>query len=262
MAHSDTRLRLPQVTLCAVTSVNVAATLHALHRCLEQVAFAGCKLLTDAPVESDHSEVTVVRIPRLKSAWDYSHFMLSSLADHISTSHCLVAQWDGYVLDADRWRPEFLDYDYIGASWPQFDDGHDVGNGGFSLRSRRLCEACRHPSFLASHPEDLAIGRTNRHWLESQGMRFAPRELANAFAAERAGEIDAGFGFHGVFNMPVAIGVEAFWETYRCLDDRSTFRRDFGSLLNDVRQGERHIQRSARMVLDRITDPLRRRARS
>jgi hypothetical protein len=68
------------------------------------------------------------------------------------------------VFDAARWRDAFLEYDYIGASWLQFDDG----NGGFSLRTRRLMELCRDPAFVPVHPEDLAIGRTNRAWLESQ----------------------------------------------------------------------------------------------
>lgn len=258
---ADARLSLPQVTLCAVTSVNVQATLHALQRCLEQVSFGACLLMTDEPIKSCHPEITVVPIGRLESSRDYSRFMLSSLADHIETSHCLVVQWDGYLLDAGQWRPEFLDYDYIGATWPHFNDGHDVGNGGFSLRSRKLVEACRHPSFAGQHPEDVAIGRTNRDWLESQGMRFAPRILADAFAAERTGRIGAAFGFHGIFNMPAAIGVDAFWETYRSLDDRSTLAKDFGSILKDVRRGAQPVSRSARMVIDRVVEPLQRKVR-
>lgn len=252
-SQADLRLALPQVTLCAVTSVNVQATLHALQVCLDQIAFADCKLLTDASVQSNHPEITIVPIRRIKSAREYSHFMLSELVDHIDTPHCLVAQWDGYVLDARRWRSEFLDYDFIGASWPHFHDGLDVGNGGFSLRSRRLMEACRDPCFIAKHPEDVAIGRTNREWLENKGLRFAPRDLADIFAAERAGHLDTCFGFHGVFNMPAAIGIEAFWEIYCLLDNRSTVWHDLGSLLKDVRRGAQPISRSARMLLDRVS---------
>jgi hypothetical protein len=251
-AQTGPRLALPQVTLCAVTSINVTATLNALQACLEQVSFAACKLLADTPAMPEHPEIEVVPIRRLNSSHDYSRFMLSELVDHVDTSHCLVVQWDGYVLDAQQWRPQFLDYDYVGASWPQFDDGHDVGNGGFSLRSRRLMEACRDPAFVGCHPEDLAIGRANRPWLESKGLRFAPRELADVFAAERAGNVNAAFGFHGVFNMPAAIGVDVFWQAYRDLDDRSTIWHDFGSLWNEVGRGSRPISRSARMLIDRV----------
>lgn len=253
--YEHTRLALPQITLCAVTSVNVAATLRALHACLAQIEFADCKLFTNADIKPRHPEITVVPILRLESSRDYSRFMLAELVEHIQSSHCLVVQWDGHVLDARRWQPAFLDYDYIGASWPHFDDGREVGNGGFSLRSRRLMDACRDPGFVGCHPEDLTIGRTNRAWLESQGLRFAPRNVADAFSAERAGSIHAGFGYHGVFNMPAAIGVDAFWDVYRDLDDRTTVWHDFGSLLKQIGRGARPLPRSARMVIDRLTEP-------
>ena len=97
-------------------------------------------------------------------------------------------------------------------------DGLDVGNGGFSLRSRRLLEICRSPQFLFSHPEDVAIGRHNRPWLVAQGVRFAPRELADSFSAERASSVKAAFGFHGVWHMPQLIGADRFWEAYCELD--------------------------------------------
>ncbi|WP_037494886.1 DUF5672 family protein [Sphingomonas sp. KC8] len=251
---SPNRLALSQVTLCAVTSVNVEATVRALEACLEQVAFADCMLFTDAPVRSGHPDIRVMPITRLDSTAAYSNFMLFQLADYVKTSHCLIVQWDGYVLDARRWRAEFLDCDYIGASWPQFDDGHDVGNGGFSLRSRRLMDACRSAEFVSGHPEDVAICRTNRAFLDRQGMRFASRELADLFAAERAGDPTVSFGFHGIFNMPQVIGVEAFWDTYRTLDDRSSLSRDFGPLLKALRNGRGSIFRAIRMIADRACD--------
>ena len=246
------RLALPQVTLCAASSVNVEATLRALEASVAQIDFAACKLFTDAPIKPGHPAISIVPISRLASSVAYSEFLLSQMVDHVDTSHCLVAQWDGYVLDAARWQPEFLNYDYIGASWPQFDDGHDVGNGGFSLRSRRLMEACRDPQFKALHPEDIAIGRTNRSWLEGRGMRFAASELADLFATERRGDLQTSFGYHGVWNMPRAIGIEAFWRVYRELDDRSTVGHDFSSILNDVRHGRGGQLRMARMIADHI----------
>lgn len=238
--------------MCAVTSVNVQATLRALHASLDQVAFGACKLLTDRPVERGREGIQVVPIAPIRSGAAYSRFLLRDLAGHIATSHCLVVQWDGHVLDARRWSDEFLRYDYVGASWPQFDDGHDVGNGGFSLRSRRLMQACCHPDFPASHPEDVAIGRTARPWLEAQGLRFAPRPLADRFSAERAGDLRASFGYHGVFNMPDAIGEDAFWQVYRGLTDRATIRHDFGLLLRRMARGSGGGGRAMRMLADRV----------
>ncbi|WP_354958508.1 DUF5672 family protein [Sphingobium sp. CECT 9361] len=230
--------------------MNVAATMRALEVSVAQVNFAACKLFTDAPVTAHHPDITVIPITRLGSTQAYSDFLLSQMVDHLETSHCLVVQWDGHVLDTRRWRHDFLNYDYIGARWPQFADGHDVGNGGFSLRSRRLMEACREPQFLACHLEDIAIARLNRTWLEGKGLRFASGALADLFATERAGDLETSFGYHGVWHMPRTIGVEAFWQVYRDLDDRSTIKRDFMAILKIVGRGAGGASRMGRMILD------------
>jgi hypothetical protein len=224
----------------------------ALETCLEQIDFPACKLFTDAPVRDCHPSIEIVPIDRLSSSLDYSNFLLLKLVDYIQTSHCLVVQWDGHVLDAERWQMKFLEYDYIGASWPQFDDGYDVGNGGFSLRSRRLMEACREPEFHGGHAEDVAIGRINRRWLEERGMRFAPKALADIFSVERAGHAGASFGYHGVFNMPRAIGIDTFWKIYRELDDLRTIQHDFFTILKDVRHGQNGLRRAVKMTADRL----------
>lgn len=248
------RLSLPQVTVCAVSSVNLAATIRALTECIAQVAFAETILFTDTDVQPDHPGIRVEPIERLASSAAYSDFVLRKMVDRVTTSHCLVVQWDGHIIDATRWQPEFLNYDYVGAGWPQFDDGHDVGNGGFSLRSKRLMEACRAPGFAAHHPEDLAIGRTNRAWLEAQGLRFAPRDVADLFAAERAGDPAVSFGYHGVFLMPRVLGAEGFWQIYRTLDDRSSLQPDFVDLLRMLITGHAPFLRLARMIGNWIMD--------
>lgn len=250
------RLALPRVTLCAASSVNVQATIRALEISLAHIEFAACKLFSDSGLAADHPDITVVPIPRLASASAYSAFMLDGLVDHIDTSHCLVVQWDGHVIDARRWQPAFLDYDYIGASWPQFADGHDVGNGGFSLRSRRLMELCRLPGFHASHPEDVAVARVNRVWLEGQGMRFAPRAVADSFSAERAGSPQDSFGYHGVWHMPRAIGEVAFWDVCSNLDDLGTIRHDIASLVKQLAPGPGGWRRALRLVTDVVRHAL------
>lgn len=249
---------MPQVTLCAVTSVNVAATVQALETCLAQIAFANCLLFTDAAPVVRHPAIRIMPIARLTSSAAYSDFLLNHLVDHVLTSHCLVVQWDGHVLEAGRWDPHFLECDYIGATWPQFDDGHDVGNGGFSLRSRRLMELCRLPPFRQLHPEDLAIGRTNRAWLERQGMIFADRELADRFSAERTGDLHATFGYHGAFNMPRAIGPAAFWTLYRQLDDIGTVQQDFWTIAKELWSLRGALARIPRMAADCLRNRYRR----
>jgi hypothetical protein len=252
------QLNLPQVTLCAVTSVNVAATVRAMAVSMRQIAFADCVLLTHAPVADPPEGLRVVPIGRIASSAAYSRFVLGELAEHVATPHCLLIQWDGHVLDAARWQDAFLDYDYIGARWPQFDDGHDVGNGGFSLRSHRLLRLCQDSRFATDLAEDLAIGRRHRAWLEQHGIRFAPPALADAFSAERAGDVATAFGYHGVFNMPRALGADGFWQVYGELDEMTTVRHDFRALLRDMLRGPHGIARATRMIADRLF-PKRRR---
>jgi hypothetical protein len=244
-----TKLNLPTVTLCAATSVNVEATISALRSCLNQIDFADCLLMTDAMVQCDHPGIRVVPIARLNSSRDYSFFILKSLADHIRSTHCLVVQWDGFVLDASCWTREFLTSDYIGAPWPQFDDAYAVGNGGFSLRSRKLLDACRDPSFLASHPEDIAVCRVNRALLESRfGIRFADQATAERFAFERTATGKPAFGFHGIFNMMPATGTEQFWRLYSSLDDASTAFTDYRTLMRQLGAGRHAWRRRLRLT--------------
>lgn len=247
------RLRLPGVTLCAATSVNVAATILALKQCLNLVEFADCLLLTDAAVGEPDPRISVTPIAPIASSADYSDFLLVKLIDYVSSPHCLIVQWDGFVLDADRWAPDFLDYDYIGAPWPQFSHGHDVGNGGFSLRSRRLLEACRDSRFHKSHPEDVAICRVNRELLEREHqIRFADRLTASRFAFERGPPDEPTFGFHGVFNMIPVLGPDRFWEVYRTLDDRRTAFVDYRRIMGQLGGGRSRMKRRIQLTRDLV----------
>jgi hypothetical protein len=213
------RPALPDVTLVAVTSVALSATLDALHASMQQAEFGQVLLLSDQPPPPDASPaIGWRRIDRLGSRDDYSRFMLRDLAGYVGTTHVLCVQWDGFVLDGGAWDPRFLDYDYIGAVWPQFHDGLNVGNGGFSLRSLRLLEACAKIPLDELQVEDVLIGRVYRPQLEDQGVRFAPEPVARRFAYERTAPTGAEFGFHGAFNLVRLLKPAESLELFRRLD--------------------------------------------
>ena len=197
------RLDLPQVTLVAASSIALPATLRAMRESMQQIRFGGAILFSDRLPEGETLDgIEWRRIAPLRSRRAYSEFFLRHLHAHVTTSHVLCVQWDGYVLDASHWRADFLGYDYIGAPWPHFDQGGSVGNGGFSLRSRRLLEACRDLDLAPGEAEDIAICRTHRAFLECErGIRFAPEEAARLFAYERHSPTGQEFGFHGAFNL-------------------------------------------------------------
>lgn len=194
---------LASVTLVAITSVARDATVKAMLRSLDQASFNKALFLSDQPPQlSLGDEIEWRRIMPLRSKQDYSNFVLRRLNDHIDTSHALVTQWDSFILDGRSWDGHFLDYDYIGAPWPHFSDLKRVGNGGFSLRSKRLLEACVSLADMPGEAEDVQICRIFREHLEQRhGLQFAPEEIARQFAFERSARLGTEFGFHGVFNM-------------------------------------------------------------
>ena len=196
-------LELPSVTLCAIDTRTPSLALRSLVLSMKKIEFANALLLTKA----DHglgnipANVQTIKIPELKSIEEYSHFVLKGLRPHIKTSHVLLIQWDGYVLNAGAWQPQFLDFDYIGAPWHRLPPDRAVGNGGFSLRSLKLLEAMENSEFTAKHPEDLCICHHNRELLEKNHIRFAPLELAMVFSQERVTSEQSSFGFHGAFHF-------------------------------------------------------------
>lgn len=192
---------LTSVTLVAVTSVALELTIEALRASMAEARFGDVLLLSDQRLPDNCPGIRWHHIEPITSREAYSRFMLRDLAQHITTKHALCVQWDGYVLDGRAWVPAFLDYDYIGAPWPHFSDSFNVGNGGFSLRSRRLLEACRELPITEPPLEDIIIGRRCRSHLEQKGMRFAPEDIARRFSYERFPPTGSEFGFHGVFNL-------------------------------------------------------------
>jgi len=197
-------LELPDVTLCCIDTRNHALAMRALARSCDGVRFARALLLT-AALPADivaPAGIDVVAGVDIVSREAYSEFVLKSLLPHIATAHVLLIQWDGYVINPAAWDPGFLGYDYIGAKWFWHNDGMRVGNGGFSLRSRRLLEALQDPRIVLADAEDTTIGRTFRPLLEREhGIRFADEALADRFSFEAAYPIGRPFGFHGLFNF-------------------------------------------------------------
>lgn len=143
---------------------------------------------------------------------DTGNLCFNVIPSIVDTDFALYVQSDGFALNKSAWTDEFYDYDYIGAPWPCYNDGlGNVGNGGFSLRSRRIHSALQDlrvgKGILNSAFEDTLICRTFRRQLEKDyGIRFAPIELAARFSMEMASgvpDIDKwigrSFGFHGGF---------------------------------------------------------------
>lgn len=196
------RLHLSDVTLVCVDTRTPELGIAAMQHCQRQVQFADALLFTH-PARVADVPAGIRPLPlQIDSVPAYSDFMLRGLLPHIHTSHLLVVQWDGYLLDATRWDPAWLQCDYLGAPLRGEPGERAVGNGGFSLRSRRLLQALQDPALVMRHPEDICICHDHRAILEQgHGLRFGSLAQARRFAYERLLPDAPTFGFHGLFNM-------------------------------------------------------------
>ncbi|MBI1284066.1 MAG: tetratricopeptide repeat protein [Thiobacillus sp.] len=196
----STRIKAANTTLCLIDTQTHALAARAMRLSLTAMDFADAVFISDSA--ADTGGARHVAIAPLVGRAAYSRFVMKELLRHVETEHVLLIQWDGYVVHPDAWRDDFLEHDYIGARWGFHKDAHCVGNGGFSLRSRRLLEALQDPAIDRYEPEDELICRHYRPLLESRyGTRFAPPEVADRFSFETTYPPGKTLGFHGLFNM-------------------------------------------------------------
>lgn len=192
---------LSKVTLIAIDCYNYGGAVASLKKSMEQCKFASVKFLTDIEIEID--DVEVIQIPTISSKEEYSHFCIKELDKYFDTEFVLLTQHDAWVLDGDAWDDDFYNYDYIGAPW-LYVDGRNIGNGGFSLRSKKLQNILSKDfEIRMTSPEDEIIGRLYRNYLEyTYQIKFPTEDVADKFAFELREPTQKTFGFHGYFHKP------------------------------------------------------------
>ena len=210
-------VRLPNVTLVAVSGIDPERAAHALELSMRGMEYQKVVLISHDRPEHLDATITFMQCKETelvsrdpKNTDDYSRFMLYSLANYIESDFALIVHHNAHVLNPDKWDPRFLDYDYIGAPWPKnlhfTSDGTNirVGNGGFSLRSKRMLNVLNELGLpftdngTGYFHEDGVISVYYRKQLEAAGIRFAPVEIAAAFSHEYdcPESVKRPFGFH------------------------------------------------------------------
>lgn len=160
------------------------------------------RVLLWAPDLPDDFKPFVTEYRYFKSDYEgWNRFMVKELWKYIPDGFCLFVHHDGYVLNWRAWRNEFMHYDYIGAPW-WYENGINVGNGGFSFRSKKYLEVSNEFEWDRYHPEDHRLIREHGHIMQEKGIKFAPEIIASKFALEanrKWGKVWNGqFGFHNV----------------------------------------------------------------
>jgi hypothetical protein len=204
--------KLDNVTIVGVAGTKAEETLYAIKYSLQEIGFAKAKLITPHDIKDD--SVEIIKCEPLNYE-QYNHFIVYRLCEYIDTDFALVVQNDGYVVNGNQWDDSFLNYDYIGAVWPMpqddfsFRDSHGdlyrVGNGGFSLRSKKLLSLAKElnlewKEYFGFYHEDGFVCVHNRKIYENHGCVFADIETASEFSHESKlieNENKIPFGFHG-----------------------------------------------------------------
>ena len=196
---SKEKISLPQVTLVAMTSVNVYETVRAMEYSMRGIDFGDAVLVTDKKPWFLPKNIRYSHTSKLDNINKFNYKMVYELNDHIKTDFCLVVHADGFVIHPENWRNEFLDYDYIGSPWPlpKNDYAYRDSNGeicrvgnSVSLRSKKLLE---YPSqhnlkwekvFDGFYNEDIFLCCYHKNDMEKEGLKWADLDTAIMFGRE------------------------------------------------------------------------------
>ncbi len=193
-------IKLLNVTLIALTGLDYKTPQHAyaLEKSCEGIEFGAVKL---------------IQLGKIKDIASWNEAIIKDLPDYVQTEYCLLIHDDGYVIHPELWNNEWLTYDFIGAPWPLPTDKYSyldesgrlvrVGNS-VSLRSKKLMELVKTRTMefhYGNNNEDGHICCWNRMWLEEQGCKFAPLDVAIHFSKEHTIPENEGlstFAFHSL----------------------------------------------------------------
>jgi len=237
-------MNIKDITLICVDCLNYDAALRAIARSTQHTEFHKAIFITDKPPQKKPNNVEIKIIEKIQSREAYSNFMLDKIGDYFITKFALIVQWDGYIINEQAWNPDFLNYDYIGAKW-WHKDGLNVGNGGFSLRSRKLIESIKQLNIKnRNDTEDNIICRTYRIELENKfGIKYADEKTADQFAYERGYTPTASslpWGFHGFYNIHRHINKNDLDEILTKLPSNTVLSSEFKELTFNLHAASRH----------------------
>jgi len=205
---------LPNVTLIAMTSVKIPQTIKALQYSMRGINFGAVKIVSDVTPENLPDQITHEFTEKMSNIDEWNHDIIYKLGKHVDTEFLILIHDDGFIINPEMWRDEFLKYDYIGAPWPLPNDNFSyrdingelirVGNS-VSLRSKKLTDLASElklewKSFHGFSNEDGFICVNYRHVYKEHGMKFADIDVAKYFSHETQLPETIGikpFAFHG-----------------------------------------------------------------
>lgn len=209
------KLKLPTVTLlgCETRAHELAA--RTINDALTKIEPAEVIVWTNDPKRLAIPGAHYFHMDDIKGSREFWGFVSCKALASGSAPHVLFMEWDTGLMRPELWDDKFLQYDYIGAPW-WYKDNLNVGNGGFSLRSKRLANFAARDGRVQS---DNNLCRDYRREFERAGdFKWAPDDLARVFSREGRDEPDA-FGFHDARNWYRELSREEIIIRFRLMID-------------------------------------------
>lgn len=209
-------LDLTNVSIVSINGRDPENSVKAIKYSCKNIKFNSRILITNQKLH--FKDIETIFIPDLNNLEQYNFFCVKELFKYIKTDYCLIVQPDGFVINPSGWSKTFLEYDYIGAPWPPFlasevlgkcgmtapyDNLTFVGNGGFSLRSKKFLNATSLLNYdNPSLEEDCFVAALKRKELKNNfNIKYAPVSVGQYFSLEHIINEDSfhifPFGFHG-----------------------------------------------------------------
>lgn len=217
-------MKLSQITLVAITDEKkYEDTVKAVDFCCKEITFGDVSLITNAQKSNSYKHIHNDLVKNLDG---YNRICINQLHEIVKTEFCLLVQWDGFIINHNLWTDDFLNYDYIGAPWDHASSKNRIGNGGFSLRSRKFLEVSSKLNYKPDEcewiydwqkqyrditPEDWFLCYENYEHMLENDIKFPSVKTAANFSIEYPVPCHAfnkedintynSFGFHGSFNV-------------------------------------------------------------
>jgi len=188
------KLELKNVTLLTVSTIDVDVHIKALMYSSKDIEFGEIKLISDKKPENLPTKIKFEYTEPINNIVDWNHRIVYNLTDYVSTEFVILIHDDGFIVNSNSWRDDFINYDYIGAPWGHKHlidrDGKviSVGNS-VSLRSKKLLDIPKKynmpwVAYDGNFNEDTQICVWNRNLFLDNGMVFGDFEIAKHFSHE------------------------------------------------------------------------------
>ena len=188
------KIKLSNITLLAMTSILIDETIKALKYSCKDIEFGSVKLISDKLPNNLPNDIIFEYTDPISSINEWNKRIIYNLTDYVDTEFCILIHDDGFVVNAESWRDEFLEYDYIGAPWGHKHlldkNGEIITNGNsVSLRSKKLLDIPKKTNmpwipYHGDFNEDTQICVWNRNLFLDNGCNFASFDIAKYFSHE------------------------------------------------------------------------------